>query len=157
LLAAGGGCAVLRVTWRSISRSPGRRRRDRSPVVPVSRCWTPRWTGIAAAAASAVPLGHVDFGLWSGVDRFEYWGSCWQAKAPVVRSSAKRRASCVTRAAAILGALVVTDMPASGWWAGDAWIPELFVVSGHQGQGLGAFWSGMPYRPASTPVTGGSD
>jgi len=102
----------------------------------------PEMDGIAAAAASAVPLGHVDFGLWSGVDRFEYWRQLLAGEGPC--GPVLGEASRVVRdqGGAILGALVVTDMPASGWWAGDAWIPELFVVSGHQGQGLGGLLVG---------------
>ncbi len=38
----------------------------------------------------------------------------------------------------IVGAVAVTHMPESEWWSGDPWIPEIFVVSGYQGRGLGA-------------------
>jgi hypothetical protein len=29
--------------------------------------------GIAVTAAAALLPGHVDFGIWAGVDRFHYW------------------------------------------------------------------------------------
>jgi len=102
--------------------------------------------GIALAAAGAVPPGHVDFGIWSGVDRFEYWRQLLAGEGPC--GSVLPEASCLVRDqdGAILGALVVTDMPASEWWPGDPWIPEVFVVSGHQGQGLGGLLVGHAVR-----------
>lgn len=109
--------------------------------------------GIALAAADAVLPGHVDFGVWSGVDRFEYWRQLLAGEGPC--GSVLPKASCVVRdqGGAIVGALVVTDMPASEWWAGDPWIPEVFVVSGHQGQGLGGLLVGHAVRAC---VDGGS-
>jgi mycothiol synthase len=102
--------------------------------------------GIALAAAAAVPPGHVDFGIWSGVDRFEYWSQLLAGEGPC--GSVLSAASCVVRDqdGTIVAALVVTDMPASEWWAGDPWIPEVFVVSEHQGQGLGGFLVGHAVR-----------
>jgi mycothiol synthase len=95
--------------------------------------------GIAAAAAAAVLPGHVDFGIWSGVDRFEYWRQLLAGEGPCGPVLAEASRVVRDQRGAIVGALVVTDMPASEWWAGDPWIPEVFVVSGHQGQGLGGF------------------
>ncbi|MGA8634784.1 MAG: GNAT family N-acetyltransferase [Candidatus Dormiibacterota bacterium] len=102
--------------------------------------------GIALAAANAVPPSHVDFGIWSGVDRFEYWRQLLAGEGPC--GSVLPAASCLVRDqdGAIVAALVVTDMPASEWWAGDPWIPEVFVVSGHQGQGLGGLLVGHAAR-----------
>ena len=39
--------------------------------------------------------------------------------------------------ASIVAAVVVASMPASDWWNGDPWIPEIFVVPQLQGRGLG--------------------
>jgi mycothiol synthase len=102
--------------------------------------------GIAVAAADAVPSGHVDFGIWSGVDRFEYWRQLLAGEGPC--GSVIPAASCLVRDhnGTIAGVLMVTDMPASEWWDGDPWIPEVFVVSGHQGQGLGALLIGHAVR-----------
>ena len=93
--------------------------------------------GIALAAANAVPPGHVDFGIWSGVDRFEYWRQLLAGEGPCgpVLPAASRLVR--DQDGAIVAALVVTEMPASEWWTGDPWIPEVFVVASHQGQGLG--------------------
>ena len=98
--------------------------------------------GIALAAAAAVPPGHVDFGIWSGVDRFEYWKQLLAGEGPC--GSVLPAASCLVHDQdhAIIGALVVTDMPTSEWWAGDPWIPEVFVVARHQRQGLGGLMLG---------------
>ena len=92
---------------------------------------------IALAAADALSPGHVDFGIWSGVDRFEYWRQLLAGEGPCgsVLPAASRLVR--DRSGAIAGALVVTEMPASEWWAGGPWIPEVYVVSAHQGQGLG--------------------
>ena len=102
--------------------------------------------GVALAAANAVPSGHVDFGIWSGVDRFEYWRQLLAGEGPC--GSVLPAASCLVRDedGAIVAALVVTDMPASEWWAGDPWIPEVFVVASHQGQGLGGLLVGHAVR-----------
>ena len=102
--------------------------------------------GIAMAAADAVPPGHVDFGIWSGVDRFEYWRQLLAGEGPC--GSVLSRASGLVREpdGAIMGVLVVTDMPASEWWAGDPWIPEVFVVAAHQGEGLGGLLVGHAVR-----------
>jgi GNAT superfamily N-acetyltransferase len=102
--------------------------------------------GIAVAAAAAVPPGHVDFGIWSGVDRFEYWRQLLAGEGPC--GSVLPAASCLVRdqEGAIVAALVVTEMPASEWWAGDPWIPEVFVVLGHQGRGLGGLLVGHAVR-----------
>jgi mycothiol synthase len=102
--------------------------------------------GIAVAAAAAVPPGHVDFDIWSGVDRFGYWRQLLAGEGPC--GSVLPAASCLVRDQddAIVAALVVTDMPASEWWAGDPWIPEVFVVSGHQGKGIGGLLVGQAVR-----------
>ena len=98
--------------------------------------------GIALAAAAAVPPGHVDFGIWSGVDRFEYWRQLLAGEGPC--GSVFPAASCLVRDqdGAIIAVLVVTDMPATEWWAGDPWIPEVFVVADHQGHGIGGLLIG---------------
>lgn len=93
--------------------------------------------GIAVAAAAAVPPGHVDFGIWSGVDRFEYWRQLLAGEGPCGAILPAASTLLRDQDGAIVAVLVVTDMPTSEWWAGDPWIPEVFVVFGHQGQGLG--------------------
>ena len=109
--------------------------------------------GIALAAADAVPPDHVDFGIWSGVDRFEYWRQLLAGEGPC--GSVLPAASRLLRDqnGAIVGALVVTGMPASEWWSGDPWIPEVFVVSGHQGQGLGGL---LVWHAVRACIDGGS-
>jgi len=92
---------------------------------------------VAAAAAAALPPGHVDVAIWSDVDRVEYWRQLLNGSGPCgavlpVPSRLVRDAD-----GAIAAAIVVTEMPATAWWAGDPWIPEVFVVASHQGRGLG--------------------
>ncbi len=102
--------------------------------------------GIALAAADAVPPDHVDFGIWSGVDRFEYWRQLLAGEGPC--GSVLPAASCLVRdhEDAIMAVLLVTDMPASEWWAGGPWIPEVFVIGGQQGRGLGRLLVGHAVR-----------
>lgn len=94
--------------------------------------------GIAAAAAAATLPGHIDFGIWSGVDRAEYWRQLLAGEGPC--GSVIREASRTVRDhdGEIVGVVAVTHMPESEWWSGDPWIPEIFVVSEYQGHGLGA-------------------
>jgi GNAT superfamily N-acetyltransferase len=93
---------------------------------------------IAAAAAAATLPGHIDFGIWSGVDRAEYWRQLLAGEGPcgsVIREASRM---AVDHDGEIVGVVAVTHMPESEWWSGDPWIPEIFVVSGYQGHGLGA-------------------
>ena len=101
---------------------------------------------IAAAAAAATLPGHIDFGIWSGVDRGEYWRQLLAGEGPCgsVIPAASRMVD--DHDGEIVGAVAVTHMPESEWWSGDPWIPEIFVVSGYQGRGLGARLIGHALR-----------
>ena len=101
---------------------------------------------IAEAAAEAVPPGHVDFGIWSGVDRVDYWrrllageGPC----GPIIDASSRMIRD---RGGRIAGVVVVTRMAASTWWSGGPWIPEIFVVADRQNLGLGGQLLGHAVR-----------
>ncbi len=102
--------------------------------------------GISVAAAAATTPDHVDFAIWSGMDRAEYWRRLLDGKGPC--GSILPEPSGLLRGAGdgIVGAVVVTDMEATEWWAGDPWLPELFVVSDLQGHGLGALLLGHALR-----------
>jgi mycothiol synthase len=101
---------------------------------------------IAAAAAAATLPGHIDYGIWSGVDRAEYWRQLLAGEGPCgwVISAASRTVR--DHEGEIVGTVAVTQMPESEWWAGDPWIPEIFVVSAYQGHGLGASLIGHAMR-----------
>jgi GNAT superfamily N-acetyltransferase len=94
--------------------------------------------GIALAAASATSPEHVDSVTWSGIDRAEYWRSLLDGKGPCGAVLPAASALLRRTGEGIVGAVVVTDMEATAWWAGEPWLPELFVVANLQGQGLGA-------------------
>jgi len=104
---------------------------------------------IAVAAAAPLLPGHVDFGIWSGVDRFHYWSQLLAGEGPC--GSVLHAPSRVLRdqSGAIVGAVVVTHMAASEWWSGDPWIPEIFVVAAFQGRGLGSLLLGHAMRTCS--------
>ncbi len=94
-------------------------------------------TSIADAAAAATMPGHVDHGIWLRVDRGEYWRRLLDGDGPCgpVLPAASRLA--IDADGAVAGVVVVTEMPATTWWDGDPWIPEIFVVSSFQGRGIG--------------------
>ena len=93
--------------------------------------------GIAEAAAAATLPGHVDHGIWLGVDRVEYWRQLLHGEGPCGRVLAEPSRLVRAPGGAIAAAAVVTAMPATDWWQGDPWIPEIFVVAGFQGRGVG--------------------
>jgi GNAT superfamily N-acetyltransferase len=101
---------------------------------------------IALSAASATTPDHVDFPVWARMDRVEYWRRLLDGKGPC--GAILPEPSRLLRGAGglIVGAVVVTEMEATGWWAADPWIPELFVVSGFQGRGLGGLLLGHALR-----------
>jgi GNAT superfamily N-acetyltransferase len=102
---------------------------------------------IAAAAAAATTRDHVDFAIWAGVDRAEYWRLLLNGEGPC--GSILPAASRLARrdGGNIVGAAVVTEMKATDWWAaGDPWLPEIFVVPDFQGRGLGAVLLGHALR-----------
>jgi GNAT superfamily N-acetyltransferase len=105
--------------------------------------------GIAAAAAAALLPEHVDFGIWSGVDRFRYWRQLLAGQGPCgsVLHAPSRLAR--DRAGGVVGAVVVTHMAASEWWSGDPWIPEIFVVADFHRRGLGSLLLGHAMRSCS--------
>ena len=92
---------------------------------------------VASAAAAATLPDHIDFGIWSGVDRLGYWRQLLAGEGPC--GSLMHAASRMIRdqTGAIVGVAAVTRMAASEWWPGGPWIPEIFVVSEYQGRGLG--------------------
>jgi mycothiol synthase len=94
-------------------------------------------TNIADAAAAATMPGHVDYGIWLGVDRGEYWRQLLDGHGPCGPVLAAASRLVLDADGAIAGVVVVTKMPLTAWWAGDPWIPEIFVVSSFQGRGLG--------------------
>jgi GNAT superfamily N-acetyltransferase len=102
--------------------------------------------GIALAASAATLPGHVDFGIWSTVDRTEYWQRLLDGFGPC--GPILPGASRILRdaAGAIVGSVVVTEMPAREWWVGGPWIPEIFVTSEFQGRGLGGLLLGHAVR-----------
>ena len=63
--------------------------------------------------------------------------SCWPAPGRAARYSLSHREVIRDTRGRIIGAIVVAAMPASAWWSGDPWIPEIFVVPEFQGRGLG--------------------
>ncbi|HVC42170.1 MAG TPA: GNAT family N-acetyltransferase [Candidatus Saccharimonadales bacterium] len=92
---------------------------------------------LAIAAAGALTPTHVDFAIWAGVDRAEYWGRLLAGGGPCgpVLPAASRLIRDMD--GAIAGAAIVTAMNATDWWTGDPWVPEIFVVSMYQGRGVG--------------------
>jgi GNAT superfamily N-acetyltransferase len=94
-------------------------------------------TSVAEAAAAATMPGHVDYGIWLGVDRGVYWSQLLEGDGPCGPVLAAASRVVLDADGAIAGVVVVTEMPATAWWAGDPWIPEIFVVSSFQGRGLG--------------------
>ncbi len=102
--------------------------------------------GLAVAHASATTRDHIDFAIWSGMDRAEYWRRLLEGNGPC--GSILPAPSGLFRDSrdGIVGAVVVTEMEATEWWAGDPWLPELFVVSDLQGHGLGALLLGHALR-----------
>jgi GNAT superfamily N-acetyltransferase len=91
---------------------------------------------IAAAAESATPPSHVDFSIWVGLDRVGYWKELLRGEVagPVCIEPSRL---LIEPSGSIVGALIVTLMEPSDWWSGGPWIPEMFVIPGWQGRGLG--------------------
>jgi mycothiol synthase len=102
--------------------------------------------GIAVAAAAAVLPGHVDDAIWSGVDRAEYWRQLLHGTGPCGAVLLAQSRLVRDTDGAIAAAVVVTTMPATEWWAGDPWIPEIFVIAPFQGRGLGGLLLGHAVR-----------
>ena len=120
--------------------------------------------GIAAAAAAAVLPGHVDDAIWSGVDRAEYWRQLLNGSGPCGAVLPAPSRLVRTTDGAIAAAVVVSRMAATEWWAGDPWIPEIFVVAPFQGRGLGGLllghalrmWGGARYQRLGLTVSEGN-
>jgi GNAT superfamily N-acetyltransferase len=101
---------------------------------------------IAVAAALATTSEHVDFAIWSGIDRAEYWRRLLDGNGPCGAILPKPSRLLRGVGDGIVGAVVVTDMEATDWWSDDPWLPEIFVVSDLQGHGLGALLLGHALR-----------
>jgi GNAT superfamily N-acetyltransferase len=101
---------------------------------------------IAIAATAATPPDHVDFEVWSGVDRTRYWRQLLAGEGPcgAILPAASRLLR--DENGVVVGAMAVAAMRASDWWPGDPWVPEIFVVPGFQELGLGGFLLGHAMR-----------
>lgn len=107
-------------------------------------------TDLAAAAALATPPGHVDHATWLSIDRPAYWSALLAGDGPCgpVVDAASR--VLVDDSGTVAGCAVVTLMPASAWWPGGPWLPEVFVVPAHQRGGLGDVLVSHAIRVCST-------
>jgi mycothiol synthase len=101
---------------------------------------------IALSAASATTPDHVDFPVWARMNRVEYWRRLLDGKGPCGAILREPSRLLRGRGGLIVGAVVVTEMEATDWWAADPWLPEVFVVSGFQGRGLGGLLLGHALR-----------
>jgi mycothiol synthase len=92
---------------------------------------------LAHAASAATEPDHVDFQIWWGVDRARYWRQLLDGEGPCGPVLPEPSRLVRETDGAIAAAVLVTHMPATAWWAGGPWIPEIFVVAKFQRRGVG--------------------
>ena len=93
---------------------------------------------LAAASLSAYPPGHVDAAQAASMSEASamYEGILTGHIAGPFIAGLSHLVIDATDDA-LVGAVLVTSLPASNWWAGGPWLCDLFVVPRHRGTGVG--------------------